>query len=187
MPRPAPDPLQAPRVLVATCAAVLLLPLLPALPPAYVTSVAALVGLVMLPSPAWRPVAVFLLVFSACSQVYGLRLAERLDSALAGSVQRIEGTVVSLPRRRDELLEFRFSAIGREDLPATILVRWFRDGPDMAIGQRWLLELRLQPPWGVVNFHGADRERWSFAEGIGARASVRSGARVTPGFEAGFP
>jgi competence protein ComEC len=175
------------RVLVATCSAVLLVPLLPALPTHYLTFMAALAGVVLLSSRAWRPLAVFLLVFSACLAVYGLRLGERLDSSLAGSVQRIEGTVVSLPRRRDELLEFRFRPKARKDLPGAILVRWFRDGPEMAIGQRWLLELRLQPPWGVVNFHGADRERWFFAEGIGARGSVRNGALVAPAPEAKFP
>jgi len=187
MTRPASKPEPALRIQIAACSAVLLVPLLPALPSDCCLILAAVSGALMLPSPAWRPLAVFLLVFSACLKVYGLRLDERLDSSLAGSVQRIEGTVVSLPRRRDEMLEFRFSPAQRKILPETLLVRWFREWPDVAIGQRWLLELRVQPPWGVVNFHGSDRERWSFAEGIGARASVRNGTLVSPGPEALFP
>ncbi len=56
-----------------------------------------------------------------------------------------------------------------------MLVYWYRDFPGLSVGENWRLELQLKPPWGRVNFHGGDRERWLFSEEIGGLGTVRNG------------
>jgi competence protein ComEC len=112
-----------------------------------------------------------------------LHLADRLDSALSGSRQIIEGRIEGLPEVHDDFTRFRFQPAAGEgavSLPRSFLTYWYRDPPALLPGETWRLELLLKPPWGWVNFHGPDREMWLFAEGIGGLATVRSGERLRP-------
>jgi len=113
-----------------------------------------------------------------CMQV---SLADRLDASLSGSILSVEGRIADLPETHDDFTRFRFepaSGSSPVQLPRTLLAYWYRDAPVLRSGETWLLELQVKPPWGQVNFHGMDRERWLFAEKIGGLATVRSGERL---------
>lgn len=110
-------------------------------------------------------------------------LADRLEPQRAGETITVTGRIAGLPESFDSYTRFRFrpERSGQDtDLPGTVLAYWYRDAPKLAAGETWRLELQLKPPWGRVNFSGDDRERWLFAQGIGALATVRGGTRTQP-------
>jgi competence protein ComEC len=128
-----------------------------------------------------------LLAFSWTLVNFQLRLEDRLEARLSGQVLTVCGVISSVPQVRQDSVSFHFepqsepvagSAGAR--LPGTLLVRWFEEWPAVSAGQVWCLDLLLKPPWGPINFQGPDRERWLFAEGIGAVASVRDGTLIAP-------
>lgn len=122
--------------------------------------------------------------FLACSAWVLLHLAQGLDRRLPQSSPQpvtLSGQITGLPVRREDMLEFRFR-VARQPaagLPgnALLLVRWYRQWPEVQPGETWQLQVRLKPARARVNFSGADTERWYFSQGIVALASV------VPGFE----
>ncbi|HUQ25310.1 MAG TPA: ComEC/Rec2 family competence protein, partial [Burkholderiales bacterium] len=115
------------------------------------------------------------------------RMADRLAPELEGRDIAVVGVVASLPAPGDRSLRFEFdveSAPGGEKLPGRVLVSWYRtpaaeDGPALLAsavhpGERWLLNLRLRRPHGLVNPHGFDYEAWLLERGVGATGYVRS-------------
>jgi competence protein ComEC len=162
----------------AAAGTVLILPLLPSLPPLWLIPLTAAAGLALSLRPRLRWGGVCLLALAWSLHVYHVRLEDRLDPGWAGEVVSVLGTISSVPESREAYSRFRFDPAADErqrGLPRTLLVYWYRDRPDLAVGQLWDLELRLKPPWGAVNFHGRDPERWLFAAGIGGVATVRAG------------
>ncbi len=160
------------------------------LPAVWMTALLAIVGTIALFSSRLRWLALALLAFCWCLANFQIRLADRLDPSLAGSVLSVSGVISSIPQANRDFIRFRFapdSAGSQADLPqglpSTLLVSWYQDWPDLSVGQRWKLDLKLKPPWGSVNFQGSDKEKWLFAEGIGGLANVRAGALLagTPG------
>lgn len=118
---------------------------------------------------------------------YQLQLNDRLAPALSGVVYQVDGIVTSTPQSYDGSLRFSFQPDHGQDLPRKVLVTWYRDGPQLQIGQKWQLKIRMKPPWGILNFHGPDRERWLFAQGFGATASVRSGVLLGDSETSAYP
>jgi competence protein ComEC len=96
------------------------------------------------------------------------RLDQRLDIAPPEPVQ-FTGVVTSQPVVRGDMLEFRFYTEGRQ-----LLIRWYRDFPDVLAGEKWQLYVRLKAARSRVNFYGPDRERWYFAQGISALGQVQT-------------
>ncbi|MEJ2384150.1 MAG: DNA internalization-related competence protein ComEC/Rec2 [Xanthomonadales bacterium] len=131
-----------------------------------------------------RPVGLAVLALCWTLAQYSARAGDRLSAAHSRAVVTVTGSVTSVPARYSELTRFRFAPhadAGNVRLPAAIRVRWYHEAgaaPDVAPGQQWRLELRLQPPWGAVNFHGSDPERRLFARGIGALGTVRAAERL---------
>ncbi len=122
--------------------------------------------------------AVMLLSLCWSSVAFHHRLEDRLAAELNGHTVSVHGHIADLPQQYPEYTRFRFRPVQQtpaKELPDTLLVYWYRDPPAVEPGQAWQLELQIRPPWGRVNFQGSDRERWMFAEGIGALATVRSG------------
>lgn len=160
---------------IAVSAGVLVCPLLPALPPALFTVSITLSAFCLLPVKRLRLLALFLLSACCCLMHYQVRLDDRLDATLSGEVRKVPGTVSSTPVVLGDSLRFNFHPHQGEGLPETLMINWYRDWPDVRLSQVWRLELRLKPPWGSVNFVGPDRERWLFAQGVGATGSVLDG------------
>ncbi|MEJ8568288.1 DNA internalization-related competence protein ComEC/Rec2 [Elongatibacter sediminis] len=125
------------------------------------------------------------------------RLDHRLSQALPDREFLIEGRVDALPQTFESHTRFRlrvtdFSTVdsgldsavpAAADFPARagpelLRVYWYRGAPELRPGETWRLRVSLKPPWSEVNFQGADRERWYFAEGIDAVATVRDGVRL---------
>ena len=109
---------------------------------------------------------------------FGQRIEHRLDEPLSGKVMLVEGVVSGIPQVYAEFTRFRFkptSNFEQENFPASLLVYWYRERPEVAVGERWRLELQLRPPWGRVNFEGSDREKWLLFEGVGGLGTVRDG------------
>lgn len=158
---------------------VLLAQFLTVLPPQWIIVLLAAASLPCLFFPRIRPGA--LLVLACCWTLFQfhLRLADRLDASRAGQKFRVSGIIDSIPSVREEHVRFLFKtdeAARDQGLPGRLLVYWYRDWPELKPGQRWNLLMKVNPPWGKVNFQGADSERWYFARGIGGRGTVYEGA-----------
>lgn len=109
---------------------------------------------------------------------FGHRIEQRLDGSLNGEVMLVEGVVSGIPQVHTEYTRFRFAPTSESNqarLPASLLVYWYRERPELGVGEHWRLELQLRPPWGRINFEGSDREKWLFSEGIGGLGTVRDG------------
>lgn len=151
-------------------------------------AVVAGASLWLLARPRARLWAVLPLGFLYTTIALEQRLAERLPPEQARSVYLLSGTIASLPYYRDErMLTFDFLPDEpHTGLPRRIRVNWYaarpRPGQQPGAGlpvlharERWRLRLELRTTRGRVNFSGADAERRLFADGIGARATVRPG------------
>lgn len=151
------------------------------LPPGWLVLTTAAASLCLVP---WRySRAPALLILACCWTLwhFGQRLDDRLDGSLSGSIMTVEGVVSGLPESQPDYTRFRFTpdpVAGQRPLPGALMVYWYRENPDLSIGERWRLKLRLRPPWGRVNFQGPDREKWLFSSGIGALATVQAGERM---------
>jgi competence protein ComEC len=123
------------------------------------------------------PCVVFLLLGAAWT---GFQIQERLDERVLeppASPLIVNGKVNSLPIQRGGMLEFRFQ-IDNAEYPhglsgQQLIVRWYRNFPEVSAGEEWQLGLRIKPARGRVNFQGPDRERWYFAQGIAALGVVQ--------------
>ena len=121
---------------------------------------------------------------------FHLRLEDQLDPALAGQRIEVTGVISSIPAQNGDLLRFRFKTDDEyrsAGLPTTLLVYWYRDWPELSVGEYWQLELKVKPPWGAVNFQGADKERWLFTQAIGGLGTVRQGRRLTDTDNSRYP
>lgn len=153
-------------------------------PPSWSLLALALTGLLLLTSAGGRVPGLFLLALAWSLLQFQLRLADRLDNDLAGEVLFVEGVISSVPQEGEDSTRFRFDPARKSlarGLPESLLVTWYRERPPVRAGQRWLLEMKVQPPWGRVNFLGADKEQWLFAQGIGGTGSVRRGTLLSVG------
>jgi competence protein ComEC len=132
----------------------------------------------------------FLLPLCWTLHVLDSRDRARLHSAHAGSLVTVTGTINGLPQENQWGLRFQFRPDVSNDtehpLPDTVLAHWYRDAPVVKAGERWQLRLRLQPPRSRINFSGPDRERWYYAQGLGAVASIVAGDNRKLAPAAGF-
>jgi competence protein ComEC len=150
----------------------------------------AFFALAFIPWQRTRLLAIFLM--AGCWTLWhsGYRLDDRLDPSFNGSEMVVDGVVSGIPEVYPDYIRFRFKplpGVAQQELPGSLLVYWYQDRPELAVGERWRLELRLRPPWGRINFQGPDRERWLFAEGIGGLGSVQTGELLTRPTESQYP
>ena len=139
---------------------------------------AGFAGLLLLIRPATRAAAVMILAFCWTLWQFEQGLEDRLDPSLSGKVLEVKGVVSSIPEVYPDYVRFRFDPLPddeQQELPGSLLVYWYRDYPLLSVGENWRLGLQLKPPWGRLNFQGADRERWLFSEEIGGLGIVRHG------------
>jgi competence protein ComEC len=160
------------------------------LPPCWLICCTAAVAAIALKSTRFRWAAVVLLALCWALYNFHLQLASQVDPALSGKLVRAKGVIASVPTESNGFVRFQFRADKEylsAGLPHTLLVYWYRDWPELSVGEYWQLELKIRPPWGRVNFQGADKERWLFAAGIGGLGTVRAGHRLTGPDSTWFP
>ncbi|WP_370629071.1 DNA internalization-related competence protein ComEC/Rec2 [Polynucleobacter sp. 15G-AUS-farblos] len=114
------------------------------------------------------------------------RLENILISELEGRELTIEGRIAALPQSKSDGAKFAFAVdqAGQEradQFPDRIYLSWQpawrnpEDIPDIIPGQRWRFKVKLKQPYGTLNPHTFDFERWAFHQNFGASGSVRSG------------
>jgi competence protein ComEC len=104
-----------------------------------------------------------------------------LDRNLEGVDLIARGKIASIPQQRDRNTRFIFEissieneSVPAEKLPTRVRLNWYRNIPDLKLGQRWRLPIRLKRPWGFRNPGGFDFEGWLFRHGIRATGYVRN-------------
>ncbi|WP_248768726.1 DNA internalization-related competence protein ComEC/Rec2 [Pseudomonas sp. MWU12-2345] len=166
--------------MLALAAGFVLLRFLPQLPPGWLLLVLPVLGLMLLPFRTY-PLALFLFGFSwACFQAQRA-LDDRLAPALEGQTLWVEGRVVGLPQRGEQVVRFELDgAISRRArLPARLRLSWF-GGPDLRSDERWRLAVQLKRGHGLLNPAGFDYEAWLLARRIGATGTIKDGQLLGP-------
>jgi competence protein ComEC len=144
------------------------------------------VCLLALLTPAIRVYCLAPAMFLFSTLAVNERLEQRRLIPEGRTQMTVTGIIASLPRAGQDMTGFYFRPdAGHSDLPAGIRVNWYHGNqsssapkaplPAVQAGERWRLQLSLRPARSRVNFHGFDNERWYFANGIGALATVQDG------------
>ena len=171
-------------------AGVLVAHLFTSLPSYWLICSIAAVAMIALGTARLRWAALMLLACCWSLHNFHLRLEDQLDPELAGQRIQVKGVISSIPAKSSDLLRFRFridDEYRSAGLPTTLLVYWYQDWPELSVGEHWQLELKVKPPWGAVNFQGADKERWLFSQGIGGLGTVRDGHQLRDTGASRFP
>ncbi len=116
------------------------------------------------------------------------RLGNVLSIEFEGKDLILEGRVNALPQSSLSGAKFSFevdhASLGRqpiESFPRQVYLSWQpawrnpQDIPEVIPGQRWEFKVKIKRPYGSLNPHTFDFERWSFHQDFGASGSVRSG------------
>ena len=110
-----------------------------------------------------------------------LSLNPKLAKELEGTDLLVSGVIHSLPEVTARRTRFQFE-IDRlvqsgEPFasPGRVLLSWYQDAPDLSVGERWQLLVRLKRPHGMSNPGGSDYERVLYLKGIRATGYVRAG------------
>jgi competence protein ComEC len=145
-----------------------------------------LTAVTALTMPRLRIYCLFPAFFLVTTLAINDRLAERITPVESGSSHELTGVIASLPESTDTGVCFLFEPEFRpRPIPSRIRTCWYKDSygsdaedssvPHIRAGERWRLVLELRSPRGYINFHGRDRERWYFTNGIGALGLVQEG------------
>lgn len=171
--------------LFALAAGLLSVLLLPALPPGWVVTASALVGMICLPFRV-HPLGFFLLGFGWACFSAQWALDDRLAEAFDGRTLWLEGRVVGLPGVQARVVRFDLAEphSRRGTLPSRVRLSW-PGGPSLAAGEHWKLAVNLKAPQGTANPAGLDYEAWLLARRIGATGTVKAGYRLAEAQGAG--
>jgi competence protein ComEC len=134
----------------------------------------------------------FTLGFSWNAHYAQSRLAHVLSVEYEGKDLILEGRVNALPQSSRSGAKFSFKVdqafLGKElieSFPPQVYLSWQpawrnpQDVPEVIPGQRWEFKVKVKRPYGSLNPHTFDFERWSFHQDFGASGSVRSGKLIT--------
>jgi competence protein ComEC len=116
------------------------------------------------------------------------RLSHILSAEYEGKDLTLEGRVNALPQSSPSGAKFSFKVDQAfldkepiESFPPQVYLSWQpawrnpQDVPQVTPGQRWKFKVKIKRPYGSLNPHTFDFERWSFHQDFGASGSVRSG------------
>ncbi|MBT8564455.1 DNA internalization-related competence protein ComEC/Rec2 [Polynucleobacter paneuropaeus] len=115
------------------------------------------------------------------------RLDHVLPNSLDGAEFELIGRVDALPQGNSQGSRFAFevekstSRENTEVFTPRIYLSWnptwknTNTIPEIIPGQRWNFKVKLKQPYGLLNPHTFDFERWAFQQDYGATGSVRSG------------
>lgn len=137
-------------------------------------------------------VALFALGFAWNAHYAQTRLSNILSIEYEGKDLHLEGRVNALPQSSPGGAKFSFEVdqafLGKERIdsfPPQIYLSWQpawrnpQNVPEVIPGQRWEFKVKIKRPYGSLNPHTFDFERWSFHQDFGASGSVRSGKLIT--------
>lgn len=102
-----------------------------------------------------------------------------LPTELEGKDVTVTGFVASLPERNDRSVRFDFDVrhIAQDGAtltsPGRVRLSWYDLRPDIHVGERWQLTVRMKRPRGFMNPGGFDWERHLFQNRIRATGYVR--------------
>ncbi len=139
---------------------------------------------VLLPLAKWwrmtrLPMAMlggFLWAFLHAVWMFGNALPEQLE----GVDVELEGTIYSLVEQDSRRTRFVFLldtlTYGEQVFrtPRRVLLSWYGGVPELSVGDRWRLTVRLKQPHGFMNPGGFDYEKWLFQQRINATGYVRT-------------
>ncbi|MBU3636642.1 DNA internalization-related competence protein ComEC/Rec2 [Polynucleobacter sp. es-MAR-4] len=139
-------------------------------------------------SSAFLAVCCFALGFAWNARYAQSRLANVLSIEYESKDLILEGRVNALPQSSPGGAKFSFEVdhafLGKEliqSFPSQVYLSWqpaWRNPhsiPEIIPGQRWEFKVKIKRPYGSLNPHTFDFERWSFHQDFGASGSVRSG------------
>lgn len=141
--------------------------------------------LVPLAAAAWRwprwalPAVFFVAGFAWATFRAGPILADALPPALEGEDLRVEGRVADLPGVTEHGLRFRFDverathAGTPVEIPRHLQLSFYRRAPDLRVGDRWSLGVRLKRPHGFRNPGSFDYEAHLLQQRVRATGYVR--------------
>jgi competence protein ComEC len=135
-----------------------------------------------LPAERLLPVFLFGLGFGWAIIFGQWKLSDRLAHELIKKPLTISGSVIELPRHNQRNWQFVFETETAEfqgktvEVPARIMLGWYKTDNQLLSGQRWRLNVKLKPPTGLLNPGLFDYEGWLFQQGIGARGYVIASA-----------
>lgn len=168
-------------------------PLATEIPPAPILYGAGMLAGLCLFFRMLQPPALFTLAICWALIQFQIRLDDRLHESLTNQAVTLSGVVASIASTAPGPTQFRFKpdpAFRSAGFPSVLLLSWYPDRPAepgrvptphrVLPGEHWRLEIKAKPPWGSVNFQGADKERWLFAQGIGGLGTVRAGRLLEP-------
>jgi len=122
------------------------------------------------------------------------KLENQLSAKLEGKDLLIHGIITSLPDRAADHSRFIFTSSDYSELSQLkkqvsvaaadkkpfihrLRLSWYKTAPELHVGQRWQLLVRLKRPHGFSNPGGFDYEAWLFQHGIDATGYVRDRAK----------
>lgn len=137
-----------------------------------------------------RRIALFMLAiwlgFHWAAWRASLRLSDELPALWEGRDVQVIGVVAGLPQPFARGIRFEFDvesvATPEAIVPRRLSVAWYGSWrsdaddagiPQLHVGERWAMMLRLRRPHGTVNPHGFDYEAWLLERGIRATGYVR--------------
>ena len=148
-----------------------------------------------LPSPNWaflliplllllKFTKIRLIVVFSCGYLWALLfssyfLSFELDAEHEGQDIQIVGFVDSLVSQETRRAQFEFDVLSATyqgktiESPGRIKLTWYNEYPNLSLGEKWQLTVRLKRPRGFSNPGGFDYERWMFSEKIRAQGYVR--------------
>jgi len=141
--------------------------------------------------PGFRLLIFILLGFLYSVLIAHSKLSSHISADLEGRDLLVSGSVSSVLRQTGESARFWLAVDDLSELdssgtplpvkisppkksPKRIQLNWYNDAPDIIVGQRWQLKVRLKQPRGFSNPGAFDYEGWLYQNEIDATGYVRS-------------
>ncbi len=98
----------------------------------------------------------------------------RLSADWVGKDITVTGVIIQLPIEEEHYSRFLFQTeqfAGKKETKR-LQLSWQKPHPEIHIGERWQLQVRLKPPHALVNFNLFNRLRWFWIQNIHATGYV---------------
>lgn len=109
----------------------------------------------------------------------GSELAHPFEARLEGVDCDVEGYIAGIPEPQQRGIRALFDITqlrcgGTAQVwSGRVRLNWYQSAPELRVGERWRLRVRLKRAHGFMNPGGFDYEAWLYEQGIKATGSVR--------------